>query len=260
MGRTRFETGRGATRRLGRGAWRPARRVAGLPALVCTGVLACGGGPPAEEQRESVVLVHGLGRTEQSFVVMAQRLRWAEFDVTAVGYDSRSAPLEEHAALLADAVANCCRDAPKVHFVGHSMGGIVIRRYLADSPPATLGRVVLLAPPSQGSELAERLRDYPVAAELLGPAGSSLGTGSDDLPASLPPPAYEIGIVAGNRSINPVGSAVIPGADDGAVALDRVGVSGAPIVILPRSHTFIMNSRHAADAVIRFLRTGAFEA
>ncbi len=212
------------------------------------------------EKRESVVLVHGLGRTEQSFVVLAQRLRWAEYDVTTVGYDSRSAPLQEHAARLADAVASCCRDAPTLHFVGHSMGGMVIRRYLADSPPATLGRVVLLAPPSQGSELAERLRQHPVAAEILGPSGRSLGTGSDDLPATLPPPAYELGIVAGNRSINPVGSAVIPGVDDGAVALDRVGVPGAPIVILPRSHTFIMNSRHAADAVIRFLQTGAFEA
>ena len=232
--------------------------AAGLLVLACCGFLACWGRPPAEE-RESVVLVHGLGRTEQSFAVMAQRLRWAGYEVTSVGYDSRSAPLEEHASRLAGAVESCCSEAVKLHFVGHSMGGIVIRRYLADSPPATLGRVVLLAPPSRGSELAERLREHPVAAEMLGPAGRALGTGKQDLPATLPPPAYEMGIVAGNRSINPVGSAVIPGADDGAVALDRVGVAGVPIVILPRSHTFIMNSRHAADAVVLFLRTGAFE-
>lgn len=234
------------------------RWTAGLLVFACCGFLACWGRPAAEE-RESVVLVHGLGRTEQSFAVMAQRLRWAGYEVTSVGYDSRSAPLEEHAAALAGAVERCCGEAVKLHFVGHSMGGIVIRRYLADSPPAALGRVVLLAPPSRGSELAERLRQHPVAAEMLGPAGRALGTGKQDLPATLPPPAYEMGIVAGNRSINPVGSAVIPGADDGAVALDRVGIAGVPIVILPRSHTFIMNSRHAADAVVRFLRTGAFE-
>lgn len=214
---------------------------------------------PTSADQEAVVLVHGLGRTERSMAVLAQRLRWAGYDVTAFGYDSRLAPVARQAEALAETVARCCREAGRVHFVGHSLGGIVIRTFLAASPPESLGRVVLLVPPSRGSELADWLRDVPVVSEALGPAGRALGTGEADVPAALPPPAYEMGIVAGDRSVNPIGSAFIEGPDDGIVALDRTRVEGVPMIVLPRSHAFIMNSRHAARAVVQFLRTGAFE-
>lgn len=213
---------------------------------------------PAGE--EAVVLVHGLGRSEHSMAVLAQRLRWAGYDVTAFGYQSRLETVSHQAEALAGAVARCCAEARRVHFVGHSLGGIVIRTYLAAAAPDSLGRVVLLVPPNRGSELADWLRGIPVASEALGPAGRALGTSQSDLPASLPPPAYEMGIVAGDRSVNPLGSAFIEGPDDGIVALDRTRVEGVPLIVLPRSHAFIMNSRHAARAVVQFLRTGAFEA
>ncbi len=222
-------------------------------------VLACEAGRSRPDPRESVVLVHGLGRTEHSMIVLAQRLRWAGYDVATMSYDSRSASLSEHVGDLDAAVALCCREAHQIHFVGHSLGGIVIRRYLAEMPPATLGRVVLMAPPNRGSELAEWLLDFPLGARALGPAGRALGPDSMDLPEKLAPPAYPMGIIAGNRSVNPIGSAMIPGPDDGIVAVDRARIADVPTVVLPRSHTFIMNSRHAADATIHFLRTGTFE-
>lgn len=232
--------------------------AAGVVAAVV--LASCEAGPaPTPEDQESVVLVHGLGRTERSMAVLAQRLRWAGYDVTAFGYDSRLAPVARQAEALAETVAHCCREAGRVHFVGHSLGGIVIRTFLAASPPKSLGRVVLLVPPNRGSELADWLRDVPVVSEALGPAGRALGTGEADVPATLPPPAYEMGIVAGDRSVNPIGSAFIEGPDDGIVALDRTRVEGVPMIVLPRSHAFIMNSRHAARAVVQFLRRGAFE-
>ena len=233
-----------------------------LACIAAAGLASCGDdSSPAgeeEEDKESIVLVHGLGRTERSMTVLAQRLRWAGYDVTAFGYDSREAPVARQAEALAETVERCCREASRVHFVGHSLGGIVIRTFLAASPPESLGRVVLLVPPSRGSELADRLRDVPVVSQALGPAGRALGTRESDAPAMLPPPAYEMGIVAGDRSVNPLGSAFIKGPDDGMVALARTRVEGAPMIVLPRSHAFIMNSRHAARAVIQFLRTGAF--
>ena len=208
---------------------------------------------------ELVVLVHGLGRTENSMLVLDWRLQQAGYSVTRVGYKSRSASLAAHADQLEASVAACCATAGKVHFVGHSMGGIVIRRYLADTPPDSLGRVVFLAPPSHGSELADWVREWPPAAEALGPAGRALGTDSTDLHAALPQPTYEAGIVAGNRSVNPIGSAVIPGPDDGAVSVERAQIEGVPTVVLPKSHMFIMNSRYTAEMVIRFLQTGSFD-
>ena len=201
--------------------------------------------------------MHGLGRTQASMALLAMRLDRAGYDVTNVDYDSRHGTLDEHAATLAAEVSVCCEAAPRIHFVGHSLGGLVIRRYLADSPPAALGRVVLLAPPNQGSEVADWLGEQPFS-DLLGPAGRALGTSKSDIPASLPPPEFEVGIIAGSRSLNPIGSVLIPGPDDGMVSIENTRLEDVPLIVLPRTHTFLMNSRLTADAVISFLETGEF--
>lgn len=201
--------------------------------------------------------MHGLGRTRASMALLAERLEWAGYDVTNVDYDSRAGTLAEHAETLAAEVSACCAGAPRVHFVGHSLGGLVIRRYLADTPPESLGRVVLLAPPNQGSEVADWFREQELG-HLLGPSGMGLGTGKTGIPASLPPPEYEVGIIAGNRSLNPIGSALIPGPDDGLVGVENTRIEDVPLIVVPRSHTFLMNDRFTTEAVIAFLRTGAF--
>lgn len=201
--------------------------------------------------------MHGLGRTRASMTLLAERLEWAGYDVTNVDYDSRGGTLAEHAETLAAEVSACCAAAARVHFVGHSLGGLVIRRYLADTPPESLGRVVLLAPPNQGSEVADWFREQELG-HLLGPAGRGLGTGETGIPASLPPPEYEVGIIAGNRSLNPIGSALIPGPDDGMVGVDNTRIEDVPLIVVPRTHTFLMNDRFTTEAVIAFLRTGAF--
>lgn len=213
---------------------------------------------PSPPEEEVVILVHGLARTEHSMTVLSWRLQLAGYLVASVSYESRSADLAAHAEELRRAVKACCQEAHKLHFVGHSLGSIVIRRYLADTPPDSLGRVVWLAPPNRGSELADWVREFPLAAEAMGPAGRALGTDSTDLHATLPPPSYEVGIVTGNSSVNPVGSALIPGPDDGAVGVERARLEGVPTLVLPKSHSFIMNSRHTADAVVSFLQTGSF--
>lgn len=214
---------------------------------------------PVPGEGESVVLVHGLGRSPASMALLAQRLKWAGYRVENVGYESLTAPFPEQVATLAAAVDECCDDSPRVHFVGHSLGGLVIRRYLAEVSPPRLGRVVLLTPPSGGSHFVEWLGDVPVAVDALGPVGSSLGTDSTDLPATLPPPDYEMGIIAGSRSVQPIGPLAIPGPDDGIVSVEQARIEGVPMLVLPRTHFLIMNSRHTASAVIRFLRTGSFE-
>ena len=190
-------------------------------------------------------------------VVLAQRLKRAGYNVTSVAYNSRGGSLTEHVDALAAEVSSCCVAASRVHFVGHSLGALVIRQYLADSPPEALGRVVLLAPPNRGSELADWFRELPFG-HLLGPAGKALGTRDTDIPASLPPPEYDVGIIAGNRSLNPIGSALIPGPDDGVVGVEHTRIDGVPLIVVRRSHTFLMNSRSSAEAIVGFLRTGTF--
>ncbi|MDE2793505.1 MAG: alpha/beta fold hydrolase [Gemmatimonadota bacterium] len=216
----------------------------------------CGGGP--EAHHEAVVLVHGLGRSPSSMLILSQRLKWAGYQVTIAEYPSRTAPFAEQMATLGETVRQCCSEASRVHFVGHSLGALVIRGYLAEQRPDSLGRVVLLAPPNQGSLFVDWLNEMQLGSDMLGPVGRALGTDATDLPATLPLPDYEVGIIAGNRSTQPIGPPAIPGPDDGIVSIEQASIGDVPMLVLPRSHAFIANSRHTANAVIRFLRTGGF--
>lgn len=217
----------------------------------------CGGGPEAHD--EAVVLVHGLGRSPSSMLILSQRLAWAGYRVTIAEYASLSATFAEQLGTLHDIVEECCADASRVHFVGHSLGALVIRGHLAEHRPDSLGRVVLLAPPNQGSLFVDWLVEMDLASDVLGPVGRTLGTDTTDLPATLPHPDYEVGIIAGSRSTQPIGPPAIPGPDDGIVSIEQARIGDVPMLVLPRSHAFIANSRHTANAVIRFLRTGRFE-
>lgn len=216
----------------------------------------CGGGPNAHD--EAVVLVHGLGRSPSSMLILSQRLKQAGYRVTIAEYASLTASFSEQLETVGHIVQECCSNASRVHFVGHSLGALVIRGYLAENRPDSLGRVVLLAPPNQGSLFVDWLEEMQLASDVLGPVGRTLGTDTTDLPATLPHPDYEVGIIAGNRSTQPIGSPAIPGPDDGIVSVEQARIGDVPMLVLPRSHAFIANSRHTANAVIRFLRTGTF--
>jgi len=205
---------------------------------------------------ESVVLVHGLYRSERSMAPLASRLEAAGYAVHNLDYPSRGTP-DQLEAQLEEQVAGCCADATRVHFVTHSLGGILVRAMLARHAPANLGRVVMLAPPNHGSELVDWLG--PTFAWALGPTGRELGTASTSLPNRLPPPSYSLGVIAGTFSWNPIGSLVLPGESDGTVSVASTRLDGmTDFVALPSSHTFILRSDAAADRVLEFLRAGRF--
>jgi pimeloyl-ACP methyl ester carboxylesterase len=215
----------------------------------------------AVESQEHVVLLHGLCRTSRSMARMEAALKKAGFRVLNVDYASRSALVEQLSEqVVGQAVADCQRHgAKKIHFVTHSLGGILVRSYLARHTVENLGRTVMLGPPNQGSEVVDRLGAWWVFRKINGPAGGELGTDAGSVPRKLGPANFCLGVIAGSLSINWINSLLIPGRDDGKVSVEHAKLEGmADFVIIPTAHPFLMKNRVAIRQTLAFLRNGKF--
>lgn len=210
-----------------------------------------------------VVLLHGLTRTSRSMEPLARKLRRAGYHVRNVSYDSRETRVEPLAETVVGKVLADCRaeGATRIHFVTHSLGGILVRLYLERHSVPELGRVVMLGPPNAGSEVVDKIGNWTLYGWVNGPAGRELGTDAESVPSRLGPVNFPLGIIAGNRSINWINSLLmIPGPDDGKVSVKRTRVAGmTDHLVLPVTHPMIMRNREVHRQVLAFLVNGRFE-
>lgn len=229
-----------------------------------TGIFLLSGAMTADSKsnaaNECVVLLHGLGRTAWSMGSVAEYLRTVGYRVVNQGYESTSSTIEQVARhVVPRAVASCGPSADKIHFVTHSLGGIVVRYYLQKNALPAGSRIVMLSPPNQGSEIADRYRQAGWYQWLTGPAGQQLTTAGDSVPNQLRPIPYDVGVITGRKTMDPWFSAFIPGEDDGKVAVERARLDGMKdFLVVNHSHPFIMRSRAVHEQILSFLRSASF--
>ncbi len=213
-----------------------------------------------------VLLFHGLGRTGLSMLPMARALRRAGFEPHVVDYPSRKhaiGPLADDA--VAPRVDAALAGADRVHFVTHSLGGVLVRAFAAGRADAGRplpdgSRAVMLAPPHAGSEVADALADRLPFRVTLGPALGQLGTGAASVPAALGPVrGVETGVIAGTRALVPFGR-LFSGPHDGLVSVESAHAPDglADRAVVPKTHALMMMSPLVIGLTIRFLETGQF--
>lgn len=211
--------------------------------------------------QDRVVLLHGHSRTALSFRKMQAALEAAGFATLNIDYPSRHHALEALAEHIHPAVTQLAAGIEgQLHFVGHSMGGLLARVYLARYRPQHLGRVVMLGTPNGGSEIADRLKNVSLYRAWFGPAGAQLVTRREAATDALFPPVdYPVGIIAGNQSIDPISSLFLPKPHDGRVSVENTKLDGmADHIVIGASHPWLLGNRVAIAQTIAFLRNGRF--
>jgi pimeloyl-ACP methyl ester carboxylesterase len=211
---------------------------------------------------DGVVLLHGLGRTSGSMRLLAWRLERAGFRTATLRYASMRSPVEAIADGLVPRIKQFASSVSgQLHFVTHSLGGLVVRAFLHRNRPDSLGRVVMLAPPNGGSEWADALERLRLAPYVLGPARAHLVTQRrQGVMASLGSVDYPLGILAGNRPIDRlIAPFLIREPHDGKVSVSSTRLAGmADHIVLPVGHPMMPFHPAVAAQVLAFLKDGSF--
>ena len=216
---------------------------------------------------KGVVLLHGLGAPCWSMQLLARHLhKHGGFEVFPIDYASLRSNIDHQALSLAHVIRSL-EGIEEIHLVGHSMGNIVIRRYLAgdDSPSGgwrpdpRIARIVMIAPPNHGSIAATRLADNALFKATFGESGQQLGVNWQDLESRLATPSGEFGIIAGGSGgrigLNPF----LPGDDDGRITVETTRLAGAAdFIVVPALHELIGHDPRVFDYTLKFLTEGCF--
>jgi pimeloyl-ACP methyl ester carboxylesterase len=211
------------------------------------------------DNKEIIVLLHGLGRSNTSMWLLASRLEDAGYHVQRVGYSSLHQNPDEILKDISSQINQCCqKHTQSVHFVGHSLGGLMVRAYLQNNKVDKLGRVVLLGTPNQGAEAADHFSNSWLM-NILGPTAKALGTDDKSFPKSLKAPYYPVGIIAGEVK-GELNDPVIPGRDDGLVSVEATKIDGmTDFIIIETGHSRMRYNREVADQTTEFIKNGVFK-
>ena len=210
---------------------------------------------------ECVIILHGMGRTSFSMNKMENVLNENGYVTWNESYPSTKLSIEVLANTHIQSGLDFCEEIKpqKIHFVTHSLGGILTRVFLQNKSIDNIGYIVMLSPPNKGSEVVDTLKNFKLYQWATGPAGQDLGTEKSSTPNSLRPVDVKIGVITGESSSDPWFSPIIPGKDDGKVSVESAKLKEmSDFLVIDAGHTFIMRNHEAIEQTIAFLQDGEF--
>ena len=217
---------------------------------------------PQWKEREGppVVLLHGLWRGWRAMQPLARVLEQEGFSTLNLPYPSARLPLERLVATVRCEVEKITDTRP-INFITHSLGGILVLSLLAEKVSWKTGRVIMLAPPNQGSEIVDWSKKHPMVHRILGPAGRSLSCSS--IVQNLPtlPSEIDAAVIMGNRCSLPIFKSLLAADNDGIVSAQNGYLEGLRgFAVIPADHTFIQMHPETIRLSLQFLKTGEWPA
>ena len=215
--------------------------------------------PVAAQSRHVVMLVHGLGRSSGAFSLLEDTLRRNGYETANVNYPSTRLGISAHADNL-ERIIQSLDGVATLSFVTHSLGALVVRDLLSRKDGwqgrIAVHRLVMIAPPNKGSQIADRLKSLPAYRWLTGESGQGLTT---EAAARLPVPTVDFGIIAGGRGNAHGFNPLLPGDNDGLVTVAETALDGARDFLLVRTtHGLVDDHPQTIEATMSFLRDGTF--
>ena len=210
-----------------------------------------------KSKQQLVILLHGLARSSRSFNKLEGALLKEGYSVLNIDYPSTKMPIEDLTLWVYEKISQHpnFKDATKIQFVTHSMGGIITRSILAKYDIANKGNVIMLGPPNKGSEVVDVIGGYWFFKWVNGPAGQQLSTNSELLKSLPNAKDYNLYVVAGDRTINWINSLMIDGPDDGKVSVAFTFLEGLKEhKIIHTVHPFMMKNKEVIEYVINTLQ------
>ncbi|MDB2550903.1 alpha/beta fold hydrolase [Rickettsiales bacterium] len=210
---------------------------------------------------EYVIILHGIARSKSHMQELADYLNDQNYDVINIDYPSTDYNLEGLAKIIKKEISQNIIEDKKVNFVGYSMGGLMVRIILNQQDYKNMGRVVQLASPNKGSEVSDFLENNWLYKKIYGPSGAQLTTDQRKIKNLLNDKIdYDLGIIAGNFTIDPISSIIIDGDDDGKVSIESTKLKGMKDhIVVSASHTFFPSNEVVKQQTLNFLRDGQFQ-
>ncbi len=212
------------------------------------------------DKGDYVIILHGIARSSNHMKSLAKILEKSGFSVINLDYPSTSCNLEDLTDIIHQKIFTYIASDKKIHFVTHSMGGLLVRALIKKYQYKSLGKIVQLAPPNHGSEIADLLKNFWLYKKIYGPAGQQLITDQSAIKHLFGQVNYDLGIIAGNIAIDPICWIIIPSKNDGRVSIESTKLKGMKDhIVVSASHTFFSSNQEVQKQILYFLKNGNFK-